>query len=87
MEKPQKLVPATVEIVDIPGLTRGSSKGEGVGNKFLNDIQQTDALIQVVRCFENDDIVHVNGQIDPLGDIDTINTELLLADLEQALSA
>ena len=71
-----------MEIVDIAGLVRGASAGEGLGNKFLGNILSTDAIIHVVRCFENDDIVHVNGKIDPLADIDTIETELMLADIE-----
>jgi hypothetical protein len=80
--QPKKIIPTTMEFVDIAGLVAGASKGEGLGNKFLGHIRETDAIAQVVRCFENDDIVHVNGQIDPLGDIETINTELLLADME-----
>ncbi|MBR4475141.1 MAG: redox-regulated ATPase YchF [Alphaproteobacteria bacterium] len=77
-----KIIPTQLEIVDIAGLVRGASTGEGLGNKFLGNILSTDAIIHVVRCFENDDIVHVNGKIDPLADIDTIETELALADLE-----
>jgi len=80
--QPKKIIPTTMEFVDIAGLVAGASKGEGLGNQFLGHIRETDAIAQVVRCFENDDIVHVNGKIDPLGDIDTINTELLLADME-----
>jgi GTP-binding protein YchF len=80
--QPKKIIPTTMEFVDIAGLVAGASKGEGLGNQFLGHIRETDAITQVVRCFENDDIVHVNGSIDPLGDIDTINTELLLADME-----
>jgi hypothetical protein len=79
---PQKVIPTTMEFVDIAGLVAGASKGEGLGNKFLANIRQTDAIAHVVRCFENDDIVHVSGKIDPIDDIDTINTELLLADIE-----
>lgn len=78
----QKIIPTQLEIVDIAGLVKGASSGEGLGNKFLGNILSTDAIIHVVRCFENDDIVHVNGRIDPLGDIETIETELMLADLE-----
>ena len=78
----QKIMPTQLEIVDIAGLVRGASAGEGLGNKFLGNILSTDAIIHVVRCFENDDIVHVHGKIDPLGDIETIETELMLADLE-----
>ena len=82
VDKSEKIIPTQLEIVDIAGLVRGASTGEGLGNKFLGNILQTDAIIHVVRCFENDDIVHVNGKIDPLADIDTIETELMLADLE-----
>ena len=78
----QKIIPTQLEIVDIAGLVKGASAGEGLGNKFLGNILSTDAIIHVVRCFENDDIVHVNGRIDPLSDIETIETELMLADLE-----
>jgi len=80
--QPQKLVPATVEFVDIAGLVAGASKGEGLGNQFLSHIRETDAIAHVVRCFENVDVVHVSGKVDPLSDIETINTELALADLE-----
>jgi ribosome-binding ATPase len=80
--KPQKIIPTTMEFVDIAGLVAGASKGEGLGNKFLAHIRETDAIAHVVRCFENDDIVHVAGRLDPLSDIETINTELALADLE-----
>ena len=79
---PQKIVPATVEFVDIAGLVKGASKGEGLGNKFLSNIRSTSAICQVVRCFEDDNVVHVNGGIDPLRDIDVINTELIFADIE-----
>ena len=79
---PKKIIATTMEFVDIAGLVAGASKGEGLGNQFLGHIRETDAIAQVVRCFENADIVHVNGKIDPLGDIETINTELLLADME-----
>ncbi len=78
----QKIIPAAVEIVDIAGLVRGASKGEGLGNKFLGHIRNVDAILQVVRCFEDDDVIHVDGSVDPLRDIDTIATELILADLE-----
>ena len=80
--KPEKVIPTTVEFVDIAGLVAGASKGEGLGNKFLAHIRETDAVAHVVRCFRNDDIVHVAGQIDPLADIEVINTELALADLD-----
>ena len=82
IEHPQRVIPTTVEIVDIAGLVKGASKGEGLGNKFLGHIREVSAIVHVVRCFENDNIVHVNGHIDPLEDIDTINTELIFADLE-----
>lgn len=82
MAKSAKIIPTQLEIVDIAGLVKGASAGEGLGNKFLGNILSTDAIIHVVRCFENDDIVHVNGCINPLSDIDTIETELALADLE-----
>ena len=78
----KKVTPATIEFVDIAGLVKGASKGEGLGNKFLADIREVDAIVHVVRCFTNDNIVHVNGRIDPAADIDTINTELLLSDME-----
>jgi len=80
--KSARIIPTQLEIVDIAGLVKGASAGEGLGNKFLGNILSTDAIIHVVRCFENDDIVHVNGRIDPLADIDTIETELMLADME-----
>jgi GTP-binding protein YchF len=79
---PQRVVPTSMEFVDIAGLVAGASKGEGLGNKFLAHIRETDAVAHVVRCFENDDIVHVSGRVDPLADIAVINTELALADLE-----
>ena len=79
--KPQKVIPATVEFVDIAGLVAGASKGEGLGNQFLATIRETDAIAHVVRCFEDPNVVHVGGRIDPLGDVETINTELALADL------
>jgi len=82
VDNSEKIIPTQLEIVDIASLVRGASTGEGLGNKFLGNILQTDAIIHVVRCFENDDIVHVNGKIDPLSDIETIETELALADLE-----
>jgi len=80
--KPQNVIPTTMQFVDIAGLVAGASKGEGLGNKFLANIRETDAIAQVVRCFHNDDIVHVAGKVDPLSDIEVINTELALADLE-----
>src|ERR1700757_748267 len=75
-------IPAAIEFVDIAGLVKGASQGEGLGNKFLSHIREVDALVQVVRCFEDPDIVHVNGSIDPVSDIEIITTELVLADLE-----
>jgi GTP-binding protein YchF len=80
--KPQRVLPATVEFVDIAGLVAGASKGEGLGNKFLANIRETDAIAHVVRCFEDSNVIHVAGKIDPLSDIEVINTELALADLE-----
>jgi len=79
--KPQKVIPATVEFVDIAGLVAGASKGEGLGNQFLANIRETDAIAHVVRCFEDPNVVHVSGRIDPIDDIEVINTELALADL------
>jgi GTP-binding protein YchF len=80
--KPQKVINTVMEFVDIAGLVAGASKGEGLGNKFLANIRETDAICMVVRCFEDDNVVHVSGSVDPLRDIDVINTELALADLE-----
>jgi GTP-binding protein YchF len=82
LEQPQKVVPAVVEFVDIAGLVAGASKGEGLGNKFLANIRETDAIAHVVRCFEDPNVVHVAGKVDPVSDIETINTELALADLD-----
>ena len=82
--KPQKVQPAIVEFVDIAGLVAGASKGEGLGNKFLANIRETDAVVHVVRCFADDNVVHVAGKIDPISDIETIDTELALADLATA---
>jgi GTP-binding protein YchF len=79
---PERILPTTVEFVDIAGLVAGASKGEGLGNKFLAHIREVDAIAHVVRCFENDDIIHVAGKIDPANDIEVINTELALADLD-----
>ncbi len=78
----QRVVPASIEFVDIAGLGRGASKGEGLGNKFLANIREVDAIVHVVRCFENDDIIHVEGSVGPARDIETINVELILSDLE-----
>jgi len=85
--KPERILPTTVEFVDIAGLVKGASQGEGLGNKFLANIRETDAIAHVVRCFENDDIVHVSQKISPLNDIETINTELALADLDTVTRA
>lgn len=79
---PEKILPTTMEFVDIAGLVEGASKGEGLGNQFLTNIRETDAIVHVVRCFEDDDIIHVAGKISPLDDIEIINTELILADLD-----
>src|SRR6201991_3267430 len=87
--KPEKVIPAVVEFVDIAGLVAGASKGEGLGNQFLANIRETDAIAHVVRCFEDDNVVHVSGKVNPLSDIEVINTELALADLstvEKALT-
>lgn len=80
--KPQNIVPTTMEFVDIAGLVKGASSGEGLGNQFLANIRETDAIAHVVRCFENPDVIHVEGRVDPLSDIEVINTELALADME-----
>ncbi len=85
--KPQKIIPTTMEFVDIAGLVAGASKGEGLGNQFLANIRETDAIAHVVRCFDDENIVHVAGQIDPQADIEIINTELALADLDSAEKA
>jgi GTP-binding protein YchF len=85
--KPQKVIPTAVEFVDIAGLVAGASKGEGLGNKFLAHIREVDAIAHVVRCFEHGDIVHVAGKVDPVADIDTIDTELALADLDSVEKA
>lgn len=79
---PVKITPATIEFVDIAGLVRGASKGEGLGNKFLSHIREVDAVVHVVRCFENDDIIHVEGSVDPARDIETINLELIFSDID-----
>ena len=82
MYHPEKFTPATLEFVDIAGLVKGASKGEGLGNKFLADIREVDAIVHVVRCFENIDIIHVDGEINPARDIETINLELIFSDIE-----
>jgi GTP-binding protein YchF len=78
---PERIVPAIVEFVDIAGLVAGASKGEGLGNQFLSHIRETDAIVNVVRCFEDDNVIHVAGKVDPIADIEVIQTELCLADL------
>lgn len=82
MYNPKKYTPAVIEFVDIAGLVKGASKGEGLGNKFLSHIREVDAIVHVVRCFENDDIVHVSGKVDPKSDVETINLELIYSDIE-----
>jgi GTP-binding protein YchF len=82
MYNPEKYTPAVIEFVDIAGLVRGASKGEGLGNKFLSHIREVDAIIHVVRCFENNDIIHVDGGVDPMRDVETINLELIFSDIE-----
>ncbi|TYP56157.1 redox-regulated ATPase YchF [Thermosediminibacter litoriperuensis] len=82
LENPQKVTPATIRFVDIAGLVRGASRGEGLGNKFLSHIREVDAIAHVVRCFEDPNVVHVDGSVDPIRDIETINLELIFADLE-----
>ncbi len=87
ISKSERIVPATIEFVDIAGLVKGASQGEGLGNKFLQHIREVDAIVEVVRCFEDKDVVHVAGQLDPVADIETIKTELVLADLESMTRA
>ena len=84
---PGRIVPATCDIVDIAGLVKGASKGEGLGNQFLGNIRETDAIIHVLRCFDNDNIVHVDGSVDPVRDKEIIDTELQLKDLETELDS
>ena len=79
---PQKTIPATLKLVDIAGIVKGASDGEGLGNKFLSHIRQVDAIVQVVRCFEDSDVIHVSGEVDPIADIEIIETELMLADMQ-----
>ncbi len=81
IDNPKQVVPASIEFVDIAGLVKGASKGEGLGNKFLSNIRETDAIVQVLRCFENSDITHVDGKINPISDLEVINMELILSDL------
>ena len=78
----KKVTPATIEFVDIAGLVKGASKGEGLGNQFLANIRETDAIVHVVRCFDDTNVIHVDGSVDPVRDIETINLELVFADLE-----
>lgn len=85
--KPERVLPAVVEFVDIAGLVAGASKGEGLGNQFLANIRETDAIVHVVRCFEDENVTHVAGKVDPISDIEVINTELALADLATAEKA
>src|SRR4051795_5317018 len=84
---PKKLVPSALRLVDIAGIVKGASEGEGLGNKFLSHIREVDAILQVVRCFEDPDVVHVTGGIDPIRDIEIIDTELCLADLQSVEKA
>ena len=84
---PQKVIPAVVKLVDIAGIVKGASEGEGLGNKFLSHIRAVDAILQVVRCFEDPDVIHVSGQVDPMADIETIEMELMLADMESLENA
>src|ERR671913_1061910 len=83
----EKIIPAALRVVDIAGIVRGASTGEGLGNKFLSHIREVDAILHVVRCFEGGDVIHVEGGVDPIRDIDTIDTELALADLETVSSS
>lgn len=82
MSHSKKIIPATITFVDIAGLVKGASEGEGLGNQFLSNIRETDAIVHVVRCFENDDVIHVSGRVDPIADIEVINLELILSDLQ-----
>ena len=82
MYNPVKFTPATIEFVDIAGLVKGASKGEGLGNKFLSNIREVDAIVHVVRCFDSNDIIHVEGSVDPMRDIEIINLELVFSDME-----
>ena len=84
---PEKVIPATLKLVDIAGIVKGASEGEGLGNKFLSHIRQVDAILQVVRCFEDEDVIHVSGTVDPIADIETIELELMLADIETLQNA
>lgn len=84
---PQKIIPSALKLVDIAGIVKGASEGQGLGNKFLSHIRQVDAIVQVVRCFEDPDVIHVDGKVDPVADMDTIETELMLADIETLQSS
>jgi len=84
LSKSRKLVPATITFVDIAGLVKGASEGEGLGNQFLTNIRETDAIVHVVRCFQDDDVIHVAGKVDPIADIEVINLELILSDMQMA---
>ncbi len=84
ISKSQKIVPASISFVDIAGLVKGASQGQGLGNQFLTNIRETDLIVHLVRCFDNDDIIHVEGKVDPISDIEVINLELILADLDMA---
>ena len=79
---PKKIIPAALKLVDIAGIVKGASEGQGLGNKFLSHIRQVDAIVQVVRCFEDPDVIHVDGAVNPVADMETIETELMLADIE-----
>ena len=85
--KSEEIIPTTIEFVDIAGLVAGASKGEGLGNQFLGHIRETDAIAHVVRCFDDENIIHVDGKVDPLSDLETIYTELILSDLESVEKA
>ena len=82
MVKPERILPTTIEFLDIAGLVKGASRGEGLGNQFLGHIRSVDAIVHVVRCFDDDNVVHVSGSVDPVRDIEIIQTELALADLD-----
>ncbi len=84
---PQKIIPSALKLVDIAGIVKGASEGQGLGNKFLSHIRQVDAIVQVVRCFDDPDVIHVEGKVDPVADMDTIETELMLADIETLQAA
>ena len=80
--KPQRIIPAALKLVDIAGIVKGASEGQGLGNKFLSHIREVDAILQVVRCFEDDDVIHVAGSVNPVSDVETIETELMLSDIQ-----